>query len=112
MGKTTLVKQILADTQLKSEYFIMYDAALLFGKFAGKESGILAKLNQKDYYLATVHRQENTDDPGRLSSILNAFNVIADKNCPVIFPIHPRTEKMIRHYRRIHYQCIAKDQAG
>ena len=44
------------------------------------------------YLLATVHRSENTDDPERLSGILDAFNSLDE---PVVFPVHPRTRKMI-----------------
>jgi UDP-N-acetylglucosamine 2-epimerase len=49
-------------------------------------------LKQKRYALATVHRSENTDSNCRLSNILAAFNAL---NEPVIFPIHPRTRKVI-----------------
>ena len=65
-------------------------------KIAEKESNILGELNleQKKYYLATVHRAENTDNSDRLLSILSAFSEI--KN--LVFICHPRTEKMIRHY--------------
>jgi UDP-N-acetylglucosamine 2-epimerase len=44
------------------------------------------------YLLATVHRAENTDDPKRLTNILTAFNQV---NEPIIFPVHPRTRKVI-----------------
>lgn len=42
----------------------------------------------KPYYLATVHRDFNTDDPRRLSQILEA---LAKLEKPVVFPVHPRT---------------------
>ena len=50
------------------------------------------RLEKKGYVLATVHRSENTDDPERLASILDAFNAIGE---PVVFPVHPRTKKVI-----------------
>lgn len=50
------------------------------------------KLKPQGYLLATVHRAENTDDPTRLSAILGAF---ADIARPILFPIHPRTRKVI-----------------
>jgi UDP-N-acetylglucosamine 2-epimerase len=46
----------------------------------------------KSYLLATVHRSENTDDPARLSQIIEAFNRIGE---PIIFPIHPRARKVL-----------------
>jgi UDP-GlcNAc3NAcA epimerase len=45
-------------------------------------------LSEKAYLLATVHRPENADDPGRLRSILTAFARLDE---PVVFPVHPRT---------------------
>ncbi len=44
------------------------------------------------YYLATLHRAENTDHPNRLRSILKALNQIG-KTVPVVLPLHPRTRK-------------------
>lgn len=44
------------------------------------------------YYFFTLHRQENTDDIRRLSSILS---IIGRSRLPVVFPIHPRTKRCI-----------------
>lgn len=75
---------------------VMYDAALLFGKISDKKSKILEKLQieAKHFYLATVHRAENTDNPERLRSILAALLYLNEK-IPVVLPLHPRTEKMM-----------------
>jgi len=56
----------------------------------------LARLGLKEggYFLATVHRAENTDDPARLQNILAALKTIS-RDLPVVFPVHPRTRKMI-----------------
>jgi UDP-GlcNAc3NAcA epimerase len=45
------------------------------------------------YLLATIHRPENTDHPGRLSEIMDALNSLSET---VIFPMHPRTQQMMR----------------
>jgi UDP-GlcNAc3NAcA epimerase len=66
---------------------IMYDASLYYRE----KSNI--KLNEKDFILLTIHRAENTDDPNRLSSIVNAINNLSDYQ--FIFPIHPRTRKIL-----------------
>jgi len=65
------------------------------GKERGREFG-LGRLGVEEgpYILATVHRAENTDDPGRLKGILAALTRLARKQ-PVIFPVHPRTKKML-----------------
>ncbi|MFA5877266.1 MAG: UDP-N-acetylglucosamine 2-epimerase (non-hydrolyzing) [Candidatus Paceibacterota bacterium] len=51
------------------------------------------------YFLVTAHRQENVDDKERLQSLLGGLMLVAKKyNMPVIFPIHPRASKMIKHF--------------
>jgi UDP-GlcNAc3NAcA epimerase len=57
-----------------------------------------SELLTTNYYLATLHRAENTDDPKRLESILKALNEIG-KDAPVILPLHPRTKKMMGVHR-------------
>jgi UDP-GlcNAc3NAcA epimerase len=54
-------------------------------------------LRTPNYYLATLHRAENTDDPKRLRSILKALDEIG-REIPVILPLHPRTKKMMNGY--------------
>ena len=70
---------------------VMLDILQECVQIAEKSSRILNDLNlrAKDYFLATVHRAENTDDPKRLRSIVEALCSIDN----VIFPCHPRTKK-------------------
>jgi UDP-N-acetylglucosamine 2-epimerase len=76
---------------------VMFDALLHFSKISDTKSNILERLNikPKEYYLATIHRAENTDNYERLKNILIAFSKM---NEIVVFPIHPRTRKMINYY--------------
>ena len=48
------------------------------------------------FVLATVHREENTADVGRLRSILGALQTLA-RDTRVVFPIHPRTLERVRN---------------
>jgi len=75
---------------------VMYDACLFFGRKALEKSTVLTTLGvrEKGYILLTIHRAGNTDDSVRLHSILTAVGEIA-KECPVVFPVHPRTRKII-----------------
>jgi UDP-N-acetylglucosamine 2-epimerase len=81
---------------------VMYDSILYYSEIADRQSTILKDLGfdtrretrVTSYYLATLHRAENTDDPWRLKSILKALNEIG-RNTPVVLPLHPRTKKMI-----------------
>ena len=51
------------------------------------------------YFLVTAHRAENVDDPIRLAEILAGLKHISDHyRLPVIFPMHPRTQKMVREF--------------
>ena len=83
---------------------VMYDSILYYSKIAEKKSTILKDLGLRSpqsaignlqYYLATLHRAENTDDPRALKSILKALNEIG-RNTPIILPLHPRTKKMMK----------------
>lgn len=87
---------------------VMYDTILNFLSKAyekgkkGKLKNILLQNNEillakdifksKKYYLATVHRAENSDNREKLAEIVEGLNRIGEK-LPVIFPIHPRTKK-------------------
>ncbi|MGF3553917.1 MAG: non-hydrolyzing UDP-N-acetylglucosamine 2-epimerase [Thermoplasmatota archaeon] len=75
---------------------VMYDALVHNLKIAEK-SKILKQLRIKpnQYYLTTIHRQSNTDDIKNLSNIIEALSEINEK---VIFPVHPRTKKLIKKY--------------
>jgi UDP-N-acetylglucosamine 2-epimerase len=57
------------------------------------------RLSPGSYLLATVHRSENTDDPARLTQILAAFDAVDEQ---IVFPVHPRTRKMITVTRGSH----------
>ena len=47
------------------------------------------------YGLVTIHRAHNTDDPLRISKILNGFR---SSKVPLLFPIHPRTLAAIERH--------------
>lgn len=51
-------------------------------------------LKPKNYLLVTLHRPSNVDDPHKLQNILTSFSQISEK-IPILFPIHPRTKKML-----------------
>ena len=91
-----LLKEGLPIESIKVVGDVMYDAALRFGSRARALSNILQKhhLNENGYILVTVHRAENTDNLSRLQSLLKALALVS-KKMPVVWPIHPRTRKVI-----------------
>lgn len=53
----------------------------------------------EEYFLLTLHRPSNVDDKNNLTEILSAITEVSIKyNCPVYFPIHPRTKKQIENF--------------
>jgi UDP-N-acetylglucosamine 2-epimerase len=75
---------------------VMADAFRFAATKLSQKSDVLQrlKIEEKRYYLATIHRAENTDDQQRLYNIMNAFSKIAEKAI-VILPLHPRTKKIL-----------------
>lgn len=76
---------------------VMIDALMDNEMIAEKKSKILKELNlrKKEYMLATVHREENTNDKAKLSSIIEA---LIESNEKIVLPLHPRTRKYLEAY--------------
>ncbi len=78
---------------------VMYDNALYFSQIAEKKSDILKQydLTAGNYILATIHRDNNTDDPERFASIFLSLNKISQENkLKIVLPLHPRTSKALQ----------------
>jgi UDP-N-acetylglucosamine 2-epimerase (non-hydrolysing) len=97
-----------ADENLKNEgisedriHFVgnvMIDSLrLLEGK--ADESSVLEQTGvaEGSYALVTLHRPSNVDDQKTLTDILSALDHI-QKHVPMVWPIHPRTSKMIDQF--------------
>jgi UDP-N-acetylglucosamine 2-epimerase (non-hydrolysing) len=52
-------------------------------------------LKEKGYVIMTLHRPNNVDNGANLRTVVTEI-LAASKNLPVIFPIHPRTAKMLQ----------------
>ena len=70
----------------------MFDALLHFQEIAAAKSTVLQDLNLTpgSYYVATLHRPYNIDNPGALAGLLDGLGSLQEK---VVFPLHPRTRK-------------------
>ncbi len=91
---------------------VMCDSVLHFSKLADskinlnniKLEPIYEKKNIKNWYLATIHRAENTENDNNLEIILKVFENL---DLPVIFPVHPRIKKIIDRLNfKYNYQNI------
>ena len=64
-----------------------------------ERSTILEKLQLKPqaYFVVSSHREENVDNPKRLSALIETLNEIQKKHqLPIIFSTHPRTRKQLK----------------
>jgi len=82
-GKIFLVGNVMIDTLLRN-------------RAKADACGIVEDLGlaPQGYAVLTLHRPGNVDDPAVLGRILGAIEVV-QRDMPVIFPIHPRTQKNI-----------------
>ena len=55
------------------------------------------KLKEKSYIVITLHRPNNVDEPENLRRLLEAIKD-SSNGLPVIFPVHPRTRKVINGF--------------
>ena len=69
---------------------VMYDNSLHFAEMA-KDKRLKTKGN---YILCTIHRNNNTDEPERLSSIVKALLKLSEEK-EIVIPLHPRTKKLL-----------------
>ena len=78
---------------------VMYEALIYARQLAEERSGIMASLGlvSKRFWLATVHRAENTDDPERLSAIIEAFSEIG-KHMPDCFRRPSANQESVERY--------------
>lgn len=64
-------------------------------------SNALARLGlePRQYFLVTMHRAENVDDPGRLRDLLEGLHQVEAKyQQPIVFSLHPRTADKMRGF--------------
>ena len=85
------------DIRIEKHGDIMKDAVIYYSQFSAEKSSIIKdlKLEENNFVLATIHRQENTDDVQKLTSIFEALDTINAK-CRVVLPLHPRTKNVLK----------------
>ena len=72
-----------------------------------KSSDILVKenLKSKEYFIMSIHREENIDNKENFAELLSSINEIERVfKLPIIISTHPRTEKKLKN---INYQNIS-----
>ena len=91
LATKNLVREGIDHSSIHQTGDVMYDAALFFGGQSDGETPQVRDLisDKKPFALATIHRQENTEDIKKLENIINSLEEIAE-GMPVVWPVHPR----------------------
>ena len=78
---------------------IMKDAVEYYSELSEEKSKIIQEnsLIKNEFVLATIHRQENTNDIDKLQSIFDGLEAIHNE-CNVVIPLHPRTKKILDNH--------------
>jgi UDP-N-acetylglucosamine 2-epimerase (non-hydrolysing) len=102
ISKNIAIKENIDKNKIFVTGNTIVDAVLQNQILATKKSKILEKLNltSNNYFLITAHRQENVDVQEKLRNLVVAFDRIYKKfKIPMIYPIHPRTKKMLNVFK-------------
>ncbi len=94
-AENNLIKEGVSSDRIFFVGNIMIDSLLRYMEKA-ERSSILESygLEKGGYILVTLHRPSNVDGPEELRSLFDML-IGLSKKLPVIFPVHPRTKKMI-----------------
>ncbi|WP_456441258.1 non-hydrolyzing UDP-N-acetylglucosamine 2-epimerase [Caldithrix abyssi] len=97
-GLENLKREGIADHKVHFVGHVMIDSLIYF-KPKADQSAILDELNLTpgEYGVITLHRPSNVDNKQNFEKLLNAFAQI-EQRLPLIFPIHPRSQKMIDQF--------------
>jgi UDP-N-acetylglucosamine 2-epimerase (non-hydrolysing) len=101
ISKNNLTAEGISEDKIYVVGNTIVDATLFNLKIAEPKSEILnkLKLTKKEYFLITLHRQENVDDKNRLEKIIDSLEAICQSyDLPLIYPIHPRSAKMMKKF--------------
>ena len=77
---------------------VMFDNSLFFSKISDVKTSIIndLKLKNNGFILATIHRNNNTDEPIRLNALFKSLNDISiNHQLQIVLPLHPRTSNLL-----------------
>lgn len=113
MTYSEYAKQNLITEGIKQDRVIKIGSPLfeVYNNFENQieKSTILNKLNLKknEFFLASVHREENVDNTASLNEIIKSFDMLVGKfNIPIIFSTHPRTKSKLDKIKNINKKIV------
>jgi UDP-N-acetylglucosamine 2-epimerase (non-hydrolysing) len=90
-----LVSEGIAREKIRFVGNVMIDSlVMLLPKVRANSKPSELGVNGKPFALVTLHRPSNVDDPARLRLLMQNLSKVAEQ-VPVVFPVHPRTRKML-----------------
>ncbi len=83
-SKIRYVGNTMIDTLLKN-----------MSRFQKPEAWDKHQLKEKEYFVMTLHRPANVDEEAQLKNLIDEI-VKGAKGMPIVFPVHPRTAKILK----------------
>lgn len=100
-SKANLMKEGIPEEKISVTGNTIVDSVYQNREIADRKVNALKDLGlkSKKYFLVTAHRAENVDNRSKLKEILKGLELIKNEfGLPVIFPMHPRTRKMVNEF--------------
>jgi UDP-N-acetylglucosamine 2-epimerase (non-hydrolysing) len=101
IAKENLLKEGIPEDRIFVTGNTIVDSVYQNKEIAERKVDVLKNLGlrSKEYFLVTAHRAENVDNRARLGQIIKGLEMIGREfSLPIIFPIHPRTRKMVQAF--------------
>ena len=101
LSKQNLLKEGIEESKIFVTGNTIVDAVFQNLEISNNKGNVLndLKLKSKAYFLLTSHRAENVDNREQMSKLLEGISMIQKEySMPVVFPVHPRTEKRIQEF--------------
>jgi len=101
ISKHNLLKEGIAEAKINVVGNTIVDSVYQNREIASRKVNVLKELGlePKGYFLVTAHRAENVDDHSRLEEIISGLELVGSEfSAPVVFPMHPRTRKMVQEF--------------
>ena len=94
-ARDNLIREGVDSAKIHFAGNVMIDSLHYYAADAEK-SNVLKTLGLEGtrFGLVTLHRPSNVDDPAVLASLMGALAEVG-KDCPLVFPVHPRTRAVI-----------------
>ena len=100
-ARKTLLREGISEDKIFVTGNAIVDAVYQNLRIANRKLNVVGELGlePKNYFLVTLHRQENVDDKERFRRILKSLDRLASRfSLPVIYPIHPRSQRRMKGF--------------